>query len=169
MGLKAAFEEAVEGLKLIDFTTSDHNEINVFETTIRYLGGLLGAHDLTFGDPNHPYPVLLEKAIELGDMLYAAFDTPNRMPIANWKWKEHASPSHPFNQAQLTITVHVRGNPKKLHPVSCLLRLGHSHSSLPDYHNSLEIRSTSMPYNVSTMHLKNNNHLRNCLDCGRLM
>lgn len=40
----------------------------------RYLGGLLSAYDLS------KEQVLLLKAIELGDMLYAGFDTPNHLP-----------------------------------------------------------------------------------------
>jgi mannosyl-oligosaccharide alpha-1,2-mannosidase len=83
MDMKAEFEEAVESVKQIDFTTTDEDELNIFETTIRYLGGLLAAFDLSGGQ----YPVILNKAVELGDMLYAAFDTPNRMPITRWHWK----------------------------------------------------------------------------------
>jgi mannosyl-oligosaccharide alpha-1,2-mannosidase len=83
MDLKTEFEEAVESVRDIDFTTTEEDQINTFETTIRYLGGLLAAFDLSDGK----YPVLLEKALELGDMLYAAFDTPNRMPITRWYWK----------------------------------------------------------------------------------
>ncbi|KAI5294008.1 hypothetical protein KEM52_004860, partial [Ascosphaera acerosa] len=79
MGLKDEFSEAVTAAAAIDFTSTYEETINVFETTIRYLGGLLSAYDLS------KEPVLLEKAGELGDMLYAAFDTPNRMPITRWK------------------------------------------------------------------------------------
>lgn len=84
MELKDEFEEAVEALHLIDFGTTEENEINVFETTIRYLGGMLAAYDLSEGK----YSLLLQKSLELGDFLYAAFDTPNRMPIMRWSWKE---------------------------------------------------------------------------------
>jgi mannosyl-oligosaccharide alpha-1,2-mannosidase len=83
MDMKEEFEQAVESVKNIDFTTTEEEEINTFETTIRYLGGLLAAFDLSDGK----YPVLLNKAVELGDMLYAAFDTPSRMPITRWHWK----------------------------------------------------------------------------------
>ncbi|KAI5806253.1 glycosyl hydrolase family 47-domain-containing protein [Geopyxis carbonaria] len=83
MGEVEEFEEAVEAVGLIDFTTTTLNEIPVFETTIRYIGGLIAAHDLTDGK----YPVLLEKAIELGDMIYGAFDTPNHMPQLYYRWK----------------------------------------------------------------------------------
>ena len=80
MGMKEHFEEAVEAIGQIDFSTTEFLPINVFETTIRCLGGLLGAYDIC----NTQYPALLTKAIEVADMLYGAFDTPNRMPITRW-------------------------------------------------------------------------------------
>ncbi|EXJ94169.1 hypothetical protein A1O1_02562 [Capronia coronata CBS 617.96] len=80
MGLKADFEEAVAAVAAIDFDTPAHLPINVFETTIRYLGGLLGAYDVSNGQ----YPTLLTKAKDVGDMLYMAFDTPNHMPVTRW-------------------------------------------------------------------------------------
>jgi mannosyl-oligosaccharide alpha-1,2-mannosidase len=82
MGLQAEFEEAVNTLDSIDFSTSSVREINVFETTIRYLGGFLSAYDLSDGQ----YPMLLQKAEEVAELLYRAFDTPNRMPITRWNW-----------------------------------------------------------------------------------
>lgn len=84
MELYDEFETAVAAVEKIDFSTCALETLNVFETTIRYLGGLLSAHDLSGGK----YPVLLTKAIELGEMLYVAFDTPNRMPIARWNFHE---------------------------------------------------------------------------------
>lgn len=81
IGLHKEFDEAVSAIVDIDFTKSSEDEINVFETTIRYLGGFLSAYDLSGNS------ILLRKAIELGEMLYVAFDTPNRMPITRWKWE----------------------------------------------------------------------------------
>ncbi|KAL2257934.1 hypothetical protein VTK26DRAFT_8945 [Humicola hyalothermophila] len=78
MGMKEEFEEAVTAAAGIDFTYTKLGEINVFETTIRYLGGFISAYDLS-GDIR-----LLRKAVEVGNMLYKAFDTPNRMPITRW-------------------------------------------------------------------------------------
>ncbi|KAI3397402.1 hypothetical protein diail_10853 [Diaporthe ilicicola] len=78
MDMKAEFAEAVDAAVTIDFTKSEHEEINVFETTIRYLGGFLAAYDQS-GDAR-----LLRKANEVGEMLLKAFDTPNRMPITRW-------------------------------------------------------------------------------------
>lgn len=47
----------------------------MFETNIRYLGGLMAAYDLSRRS------VLLAKAVELGDMLFAGFNTVSRMPV----------------------------------------------------------------------------------------
>ncbi|KAK5730857.1 hypothetical protein LTR15_000795 [Elasticomyces elasticus] len=86
MGLKKEFAIAVAEVRKIDFTTTPLEELNVFETTIRYLGGLLSAYDLS----GHKHEILLQKAVELGEMLYVAFDTPNRMPVTRWDWKNGA-------------------------------------------------------------------------------
>ena len=83
MGMEEEFTDATNAVRQIDFTTSPRNDIPVFETTIRYLGGLLSAYDLSGGK----YKVLLEKAIELADILMGSFDTPNRMPITYYYWK----------------------------------------------------------------------------------
>ncbi|KAF9888364.1 hypothetical protein FE257_008797 [Aspergillus nanangensis] len=82
MGLKEEFSIAVDQVKMIDFTTSRRKDIPLFETTIRYLGGLLGAYDVS----GHKYDVLLEKAIQLADILIGAFDTPNHMPTLFYRW-----------------------------------------------------------------------------------
>lgn len=83
MGLEREFDESVGAANSIDFTKCALEELNVFETTIRYLGGLLSAYELSKGK----YPALKDKALELGEMLYHSFDTPNRMPITRWKWE----------------------------------------------------------------------------------
>ncbi|KAL2163509.1 hypothetical protein VTH06DRAFT_5567 [Thermothelomyces fergusii] len=86
MGLKDEFDEAVDAVRGIDFTTTPHrDEIPVFETIIRYLGGLLGAYDVTGNDSR--YRVLLDKAVELAEILMGVFDTPNRLPILFYNWK----------------------------------------------------------------------------------
>ncbi|CDZ96298.1 1, 2-alpha-mannosidase [Phaffia rhodozyma] len=48
----------------------------VFETTIRYLGGLISAYDLTSDQ------LMLERAEELAQILIPAFDTPTGIPYA---------------------------------------------------------------------------------------
>lgn len=74
MGLKQDFRMAVEHVAAIDWDKTTSEDCSLFETNIRYLGGLLSAYDLS-GER-----VLLDKAVELGDMLHAGFDTPNNMP-----------------------------------------------------------------------------------------
>ena len=83
MDLKEEFEEAVEAVKDIDFTTTPRNDIPLFETVIRYLGGLVAAYDISEGT----HRILLDKAVELADILMGAFDTPNRMPMTFYLWK----------------------------------------------------------------------------------
>lgn len=82
-GMKEEFEEAANALRDIDFTTTDRVDIPLFETVIRYLGGLIAAHDLSGGT----YRILLDKAVELAEILMGAFDTPNRMPMTFYLWK----------------------------------------------------------------------------------
>ncbi|KAJ5976159.1 CAZyme family GH47 [Penicillium waksmanii] len=83
MDLKDEFSAAVDEIKKIDFTTSSYrNDIPVFETVIRYLGGLLGAYDIS----GQRYSDLLEKAEELAEILIDIFDTPNRMPELYYNW-----------------------------------------------------------------------------------
>lgn len=75
MGLKKEFDEAVAAVATIDFGNSTTYRINMFETNIRYLGGLLSAYDLSNRQ------VLLDKAIELGDLLYAGYNTKSLLPV----------------------------------------------------------------------------------------
>jgi mannosyl-oligosaccharide alpha-1,2-mannosidase len=79
MGMKEEFLEAVDAAVTIDFGPKD-SEINMFETIIRYLGGFIAAYDVSDCHDAR----LLQKAIEVADMAYASFDTPNRMPVTRW-------------------------------------------------------------------------------------
>jgi mannosyl-oligosaccharide alpha-1,2-mannosidase len=96
MELWDEFHLAIDELQKIDFTGTEGCQINLFETTIRHLGGLLSAYDLSGGK----YRILIDKAVELAEVLFTAFDTPNRMPSPNYRWSatdseasDH-SPSH---------------------------------------------------------------------------
>ncbi|KAK3366209.1 glycoside hydrolase [Lasiosphaeria ovina] len=84
MGMKAEFADAVDAAANISFATTSRADVNIFETNIRYLGGFLAAYDLS-GDKR-----LLAKAVEVGDLIYAAFDTPNRMPLTRWRLHDAA-------------------------------------------------------------------------------
>lgn len=74
MDLRDEFREAAKSVTAIDWSVTDDGAANLFETTIRHLGGLLSAYDLSGNK------ALLSKAVELGEMLYHGFDTPNNLP-----------------------------------------------------------------------------------------
>ncbi|KAL2199871.1 glycoside hydrolase [Corynascus similis CBS 632.67] len=80
MGMEKEFRAAVRHVATIDWNNATSSHCSLFETNIRYLGGLLSAYDLS------QEQILLDKAIELGDMLHAGFDTPNHMPANSFRF-----------------------------------------------------------------------------------
>ncbi|KIP02174.1 glycoside hydrolase family 47 protein [Phlebiopsis gigantea 11061_1 CR5-6] len=75
MGLDEEYQRARKWVEnKLDFD-QDAN-FNTFETTIRVLGGLLSAYNLT-GDA-----LYLEKAVDLGDRILPAFNTPSGLPTS---------------------------------------------------------------------------------------
>ncbi|KAG9033888.1 hypothetical protein FRB95_014091 [Tulasnella sp. JGI-2019a] len=73
MGFKPEFKRAREHVKKLDMTATD-KFIPFFETTIRYLGGLIAAYVLTSDQ------LFLTKAEELAQILLPAFDTGSGLP-----------------------------------------------------------------------------------------
>ncbi|KNG51538.1 glycoside hydrolase family 47 protein [Stemphylium lycopersici] len=78
MGLSAKFEKVVSIAVEMDLAPTD--QLLSLSQTTRLLSVLLAVYDLT---PCKDIR-LLSKVMELGDMLYTFFDTPNRMPITSW-------------------------------------------------------------------------------------
>ncbi|KAI9503663.1 hypothetical protein GGI25_002751 [Coemansia spiralis] len=78
MGLEDEFKEATEKVKLINFDKNDGEPSKVFETNIRYIGGLLSAYELS-GDR-----VFLKQATALADIMLEAFDTNTGIPYQMW-------------------------------------------------------------------------------------
>ncbi|KAJ1674526.1 hypothetical protein EV182_003103 [Spiromyces aspiralis] len=74
MGLHDEFEEVRDRVADLNFKDGGGQLAKVFETNIRYVGGLLSAYELS-GDH-----VFLKKATELADVLLQAFDTPTGVP-----------------------------------------------------------------------------------------
>ena len=87
MGMDTEYKEALKYVAEIDFAHTRSHNIPLFETVIRYLGGLIGAYDTSDGKDT----ILLEKAKDLADMLMGAFDTVNRMPLLRYDWRPQAS------------------------------------------------------------------------------
>ncbi|KAF4986643.1 hypothetical protein FGRMN_10737 [Fusarium graminum] len=100
-GMREEFDEAAKAVVNIDFTHTDRNDIPVFETTIRYLGGLVAAYDVSGGSSGE-YKILLDKAVQLAEVLMGAFDTPNRMPLLYYRWHEPYS-SQPHRASTVGI------------------------------------------------------------------
>lgn len=75
MDLHEDFAKATDFVAAIDWSSSDVTmEVQVFETVIRYVGGLLSAYDLSGN------PVFVERARDLVERLLPAFDTPTGIP-----------------------------------------------------------------------------------------
>ncbi|KAF2259993.1 seven-hairpin glycosidase [Lojkania enalia] len=102
MDLKEEFDEAVKAVDEIDFTTSPRADIPLFETTIRYLGGLLAAYDIS----GKKHKNLLDKAVELAEVLISAFDTPNRMPHTYYYWRPSFS-SQPHRASNRVVMAEI--------------------------------------------------------------
>eukprot|EP00095_Tigriopus_kingsejongensis_P001707 maker-scaffold802_size95064-snap-gene-0.18 protein:Tk01707 transcript:maker-scaffold802_size95064-snap-gene-0.18-mRNA-1 annotation:"endoplasmic reticulum mannosyl-oligosaccharide -alpha-mannosidase" len=76
MNLKEEFKEARDWVEsTLDFGVN--RDVNLFETTIRVLGGLLGAFHFS-GDK-----MFLERAKDLGDRLLGAFTSPTGIPYSD--------------------------------------------------------------------------------------
>ncbi|KAG6041194.1 hypothetical protein E4U41_005684 [Claviceps citrina] len=93
MGESTTVNQILEYVPTIDFTTTKeaNSPISLFESNIRYLGGLLSGYDLLKGpaknlvhDGNFKLvDALLHQARTLADSLSIAFDTPTGIPIGN--------------------------------------------------------------------------------------
>ena len=76
MNLKTEFKEARDWVdNSLDFSID--KDVNLFETTIRVLGGLLSAYHLSKDN------VFLEKATDVGKRLMGSFTSPS----GNGLWK----------------------------------------------------------------------------------
>ncbi|XP_068617023.1 mannosidase, alpha, class 1B, member 1b [Brachionichthys hirsutus] len=76
MGLKEEFEEA-KAWVASELTFNKNVDVNLFESTIRILGGLLSTYNLT-GDQ-----LFLDKAKDIGTRLMPAFNTPSKIPYSD--------------------------------------------------------------------------------------
>ncbi|XP_041956871.1 mannosidase, alpha, class 1B, member 1b [Alosa sapidissima] len=76
LDLKEEFEEAKKWIAS-ELSFNKNVDVNLFESTIRILGGLLSTYHLT-GDS-----LFLEKAIDIGTRLMPAFNTPSKIPYSD--------------------------------------------------------------------------------------
>ncbi|XP_056141761.1 mannosidase, alpha, class 1B, member 1b [Lampris incognitus] len=76
LGLKDEFDEAKKWVAT-ELSFNKNVDVNLFESTIRILGGLLSTYHLT-GDP-----LFLDKAKDIGSRLMPAFNTPSKIPYSD--------------------------------------------------------------------------------------
>ncbi|KAF7314402.1 alpha-1,2-Mannosidase [Mycena kentingensis (nom. inval.)] len=80
MGLREYFDEALKHVATVDFTvTKSWGTVSVFETTIRYIGGLLSTYELS----GKKHQVLVNKAQSIADKLVFAFVGKNVIPYGH--------------------------------------------------------------------------------------
>ncbi|UYV62933.1 MAN1B1 [Cordylochernes scorpioides] len=91
MNLTNEFEEAEQWVK--DKLSFDINkDVNLFETTIRALGGLLGAYHLS------GHRVFLDKAVDLADRLLPGFHTTSGIPLSDVNLLTHNAHAPSWSQ-----------------------------------------------------------------------
>ncbi|KAI3333917.1 glycoside hydrolase family 47 protein [Ustulina deusta] len=85
---KEVVSQIVDHIKTINFnqTVQGGESVSLFETTIRYLGGLVSAYDFLTGPfegtvDEDSVQTILDQAIDLAELLSVAFDTPSGVPI----------------------------------------------------------------------------------------
>ncbi|CAJ2505415.1 Uu.00g128090.m01.CDS01 [Anthostomella pinea] len=89
MGNKKVVNEIVDHITTINFnmTSPDDTSVSLFETTIRYLAGMLSAYDFLSGplsdllDDPASLDTILKQAVSLADTLSVAFTTSSGVPI----------------------------------------------------------------------------------------
>ncbi|TDL23978.1 seven-hairpin glycosidase [Rickenella mellea] len=75
MGLHEEYERGVKIAKIMNMTADQYNYAPFFETTIRYLGGLLSAYAMSHD------VILLQRADELAHYLLPVFNTTSGYPV----------------------------------------------------------------------------------------
>ncbi|KJE94527.1 mannosidase [Capsaspora owczarzaki ATCC 30864] len=116
MKLQDEFKEARDWVEN-HLRITEAGDVNLFETTIRILGSLLTTHHFTQDD------MFKQKAIELGDILLLAFQTPSGIPYSDVNLKQRRAHGPVWSSDSSTAEVttvqlefrhltHITGDPK---------------------------------------------------------
>ncbi|XP_069120204.1 endoplasmic reticulum mannosyl-oligosaccharide 1,2-alpha-mannosidase-like isoform X2 [Argopecten irradians] len=134
LGLKPEFDDAREWVAT-ELTFEKDKDVNLFEITIRVLGGLLATYHLTGDD------LFKDKAIDLGNRLLPCFNSPSNVPFSDVnlmtsrahapRWGPDSSTSEvttiqlefrdlsrvtkddKYENSVMTVSKHIHGLPKK--------------------------------------------------------
>eukprot|EP00906_Rhabdomonas_costata_P033592 RCo047328 len=139
MDLKPEFNEAVRWIST-ELSFHKNMQVSVFETTIRFLGGLLGAYELS------GVPILLTKAQELGDVLMYAFGESRVFPFplvnlqthhtAMWGWTPNLLLAEVATlQLEFRTLSLLTGNPRYDQKVTAVMTALYESSHIPGQEN----------------------------------
>ncbi|XP_033732719.1 endoplasmic reticulum mannosyl-oligosaccharide 1,2-alpha-mannosidase-like isoform X2 [Pecten maximus] len=134
LGLKPEYDDAREWVAT-ELTFEKDKDVNLFEITIRVLGGLLATYHLTGDD------LFKEKAVDLGNRLLPCFNSPSHVPFSDVnlmtsrahapRWGPDSSTSEvttiqlefrdlsrvtkddKYENSIMTVSKHIHGLPKK--------------------------------------------------------
>ncbi|KAL4970509.1 glycoside hydrolase family 47 protein [Aspergillus stella-maris] len=101
--------QIIDHIATIDYSQTD-STVSLFETTIRYLAGMLSGYDLLKGPAaglmdESKVGVLLEQSQNLADILKFAFDTPSGVPYNNIDITTHGNDNATTNGLAVTGTL----------------------------------------------------------------
>mmetsp|Transcript_9909 Transcript_9909/g.14604 ORF Transcript_9909/g.14604 Transcript_9909/m.14604 type:complete len:533 (-) Transcript_9909:126-1724(-) len=100
MGLTDKFNDAREWVKT-SLNFDQDVEVNLFETTIRVLGGLLSAFALSEDE------LFLDKAVDLGERLLVAFETSTKIPVSDVNLGKRKPRAAQYSSTSETSTLHL--------------------------------------------------------------
>ncbi|KAK0275228.1 hypothetical protein LTR35_011276 [Friedmanniomyces endolithicus] len=89
MNLTDVVAQQLAFIQKIDFTTTTYGPVEIFDVSIRYLGGLISAYDLLKSGqffnayPQNQIEALLSQAVSLADKIAFGFNTPTGLSSAN--------------------------------------------------------------------------------------
>ncbi|KAL2823396.1 mannosyl-oligosaccharide alpha-1,2-mannosidase 1B [Aspergillus cavernicola] len=101
--------QIIDHIAVIDYSTTT-TSVSLFETTIRYLAGMLSGYDLLKGPATglvdeDKIEVLLKQSKNLADVLKYAFDTPSGVPYNTLNFSTHGNDGAETNGLAVTGTL----------------------------------------------------------------
>ncbi|KAL3472021.1 mannosyl-oligosaccharide alpha-1,2-mannosidase 1B [Aspergillus californicus] len=101
--------QIIDHIADVDYSTTN-STVSLFETTIRYLAGMLSGYDLLKGPAaglvdDRKIDVLLKQSISLANVLKFAFDTPSGVPYNNLNITSHGNDGSETNGLAVTGTL----------------------------------------------------------------
>lgn len=102
MGKTGVVKQILDFIPTIDYTQTA-TEVSLFETTIRYLGGMISSYELLKGplknlsNDTNGIQALIDQSVNLANALKFAFDTPTGIPANNIYFTNRSDDGSPTN------------------------------------------------------------------------